>query len=137
MADQAAELGPTALRQLTEPPYRGLLVVENPATSSPGLAFLAATIAVGLYAAHALGLNTNENDLFSEDLPYHALRDDFNASFPTLVDPIIVVVDGATVDVAHDAAETLARRIASESERFGRVHRPEGGPFFETQACEY
>jgi thiamine transport system substrate-binding protein len=35
---------PTTLDQLTEPAYRDLLVVENPATSSPGLAFLLATI---------------------------------------------------------------------------------------------
>lgn len=35
---------PQTLRDLTEPEYRGLLVVENPATSSPGLAFLLATI---------------------------------------------------------------------------------------------
>lgn len=36
---------PATLEDLTKPEYRGLLVVENPATSSPGLAFLLATIA--------------------------------------------------------------------------------------------
>lgn len=36
---------PERLEQLTEPRYRGLLVVENPATSTPGLAFLLATVA--------------------------------------------------------------------------------------------
>ncbi len=36
---------PRALEDLVRPPYKGLLVVENPATSSPGLAFLLATIA--------------------------------------------------------------------------------------------
>ncbi len=35
---------PTTLEDLTSPAYRDLLVVENPATSSPGLAFLLATI---------------------------------------------------------------------------------------------
>jgi thiamine transport system substrate-binding protein len=35
---------PTTLADLTKPAYRGLLVVENPATSSPGLAFQLATI---------------------------------------------------------------------------------------------
>ncbi|WP_199153029.1 thiamine ABC transporter substrate binding subunit [Chromobacterium sp. ASV23] len=39
---------PKSLNDLTLPAYKNLLVVENPATSSPGLAFLAATI-------HALG----------------------------------------------------------------------------------
>jgi thiamine transport system substrate-binding protein len=36
---------PTSLDDLTKPVYQGKLVVENPATSSPGLAFLLATIA--------------------------------------------------------------------------------------------
>ena len=36
---------PKTLADLTKPAYKGLLVVENPATSSPGLAFQLATIA--------------------------------------------------------------------------------------------
>jgi thiamine transport system substrate-binding protein len=36
---------PKTLAQLAEPAYKKLLVVENPATSSPGLAFLLATVA--------------------------------------------------------------------------------------------
>ncbi len=36
---------PTTLGELTDPAYRDLLVVQNPATSSPGLAFLLATVA--------------------------------------------------------------------------------------------
>jgi thiamine transport system substrate-binding protein len=36
---------PQTLEALADPAYRDLLVVENPATSSPGLAFLLATIA--------------------------------------------------------------------------------------------
>jgi len=42
-----ADLGvepPSTLDDLTDPAYRDLLVVQNPATSSPGLAFLLATI---------------------------------------------------------------------------------------------
>jgi thiamine transport system substrate-binding protein len=35
---------PATLADLADPRYRGMLVVENPATSSPGLAFLLATI---------------------------------------------------------------------------------------------
>lgn len=35
---------PVSLEELTRPEYQGLLVVPNPATSSPGLAFLLATI---------------------------------------------------------------------------------------------
>lgn len=35
---------PESLEDLTDPAYEGLLVVENPASSSPGLAFLLATV---------------------------------------------------------------------------------------------
>ena len=37
---------PESLYDLLKPEYKGLLVVQNPATSSPGLAFLLATIGV-------------------------------------------------------------------------------------------
>lgn len=36
---------PRSMEELDEPRYEGLLVVENPATSTPGLAFMLATIA--------------------------------------------------------------------------------------------
>ncbi|HEX2993614.1 MAG TPA: thiamine ABC transporter substrate-binding protein [Anaerolineales bacterium] len=36
---------PQSLEELTKPDYKGLLVMENPATSSTGLAFLLATVA--------------------------------------------------------------------------------------------
>lgn len=36
---------PQSLEDLTKPAYKGLTVVENPATSSPGLAFLLTTVA--------------------------------------------------------------------------------------------
>ncbi len=42
-ADRGLEV-PTTLEQLTDPAYEDLLVVENPATSSPGLAFLLASV---------------------------------------------------------------------------------------------
>ncbi|CAN5861672.1 thiamine ABC transporter substrate-binding protein [soil metagenome] len=41
----ADALAPVGLDSLVEPSYRGMLVVQNPATSTPGLAFLLATIA--------------------------------------------------------------------------------------------
>ena len=44
-ADKGLPL-PQNLRDLTRPAYRNLLVVENPATSSPGLSFLLTTISV-------------------------------------------------------------------------------------------
>lgn len=42
---EAGVAPPETLDDLVDPAYAGLLVVQNPATSSPGLAFLAATVA--------------------------------------------------------------------------------------------
>jgi thiamine transport system substrate-binding protein len=54
---------PHSLDDLLKPDYKGLLVVQNPATSSPGLAFLLATIGVygeDSYLDYWKGLATNE-----------------------------------------------------------------------------
>jgi thiamine transport system substrate-binding protein len=42
--EEAGIPAPSSLEELTDPAYRDLLVVENTATSSPGLAFLLATV---------------------------------------------------------------------------------------------
>lgn len=42
--DQAGLSPPASLEDLARPEYKGLLAVENPATSSPGLAFMLATV---------------------------------------------------------------------------------------------
>lgn len=63
---------PESLEDLTDPEYRGMLVVENPATSSPGLAFLIATVAAfgeeGDYTYLDYWRDLIENDVYvSED----------------------------------------------------------------------
>ncbi len=45
LAAYADRPAPQSLEDLADPSYRGELVVENPATSTPGLAFLLATVA--------------------------------------------------------------------------------------------
>lgn len=62
---------PGSLSDLTKAEYRGLLVAENPATSSPGLAFLLATIAEfgadGEYTYLDYWQDLAENDLLVVD----------------------------------------------------------------------
>ena len=58
---------PATLEDLTAPEYAGMVVVENPATSSPGLAFLLATIArfgeTGEYTWQDYWRDLRDNDL--------------------------------------------------------------------------
>ena len=97
----------------------------------------AVTVALFAYALTSLGLHTNENDLFSDELRFFALREDFYASFPNLVDPVVVVVDGDTADLAHSAAERLADRLRRDPERFAAVYQPTSGEFFEENGLLY
>ena len=104
-------------------------------TTAVGLLFLCALLL--LYSLDRLGVNTDENDLFSDDLPFYTLREDFNRAFPSTVDPLLVVVDGASVDLAHEAARTLARRLEEQPAHFQRVEQPDSGPFFDRHAFLY
>jgi thiamine transport system substrate-binding protein len=69
-AEQGLE-PPQQLAELTDPAYEGLTVVENPATSSPGLAFLLATIGVfgteGEYTYRDYWADLRANDVLVTD----------------------------------------------------------------------
>ncbi len=56
-----------------------------------------------------LGLHSNEDALFSKGVAYAKLREGFRTAFPSLIDPVLVVIDGATVDQAREAADALRR----------------------------
>jgi thiamine transport system substrate-binding protein len=75
---------PKTLRDLTDPAYKGLLVVENPATSSPGLAFLLATISVfgeqGSYTYLDYWRDLRKNDVLVADGWESAYYNDFSGS---------------------------------------------------------
>ncbi len=51
-------------------------------------------------------------------------------AFPQLRDVMVVVVDGATPELAEDAATRLAQKLAGDTAHFRRVSRPDGGEFF-------
>ena len=62
---------PTDIPDLTDPKYKGLTVVENPAASSPGLAFLLTTIwrygTIGEYTYRHFWADLRANDLLVAD----------------------------------------------------------------------
>lgn len=75
---------PESLADLTDERYRGLLVVENPATSSPGLAFLLATVGAfgteGDYTYLDFWSELVENDVLVVDGWETAYYGEFSAS---------------------------------------------------------
>jgi thiamine transport system substrate-binding protein len=72
---------PATLEDLTRPDYRGLTVVENPATSSPGLAFLLTTIGTfGQDGYEAYWRALRENDVWVENGWSEAYYGQFSAA---------------------------------------------------------
>ena len=97
----------------------------------------AATAALLTLALTSLGLNTNENDLFSDELRFVTLREEWNASFPSLVDPVIAVVDGTTADLTHSVSQELASLLRANPEHFSDVRLLGGDEFFERNGLLY
>lgn len=75
---------PTSLKDLTKPEYKSLLVVENPAISSPGLAFLLTTIAdfgeTGSYTYLDFWKDLVKNDVYVSDNWTDAYYSQFSAA---------------------------------------------------------
>jgi len=99
--------------------------------------FLIATAGLGAFAAMNLRINSSEIDVFSGDLRVMKLRADYFENFPELSDPIVVVIDAVTPDLAHDSANRLAQRLRSDPAIFPDVYQPDGGKFFEEHGLLY
>jgi len=92
---EANELAlPESLADLTAPEYEGLLVVQNPAASSPGLAFLMTTIAVfgeeGDYTYTDFWADLLDNDLLIVDGWTEAYYGEFSAGSEDGDRPLVV-----------------------------------------------
>ena len=81
---------PQSLSDLTKPEYKGLLVVEDPATSSPGLAFLLATIASFGDGYQDYWRQLKENDVVVVDSWETAYYTNFSASSGRGPQPMVV-----------------------------------------------
>ena len=85
---------PATLKDLTDPKYKGLLVVENPATSSPGLAFLRASVAAfpdsGAYSWQQFWADLRKNDVRVAEGWEAAYYTDFSGSSGKGPRPLVV-----------------------------------------------
>ncbi len=93
-------------------------------------AFLIAALLAGGYVARHIAINTDSGKLLSSSLPWRKQEIKLNALFPQRTDLIVAVVDGTTPEGADEAASTLARTLAPQTQLFRSVTRPDGGEFF-------
>jgi len=94
------------------------------------VAALLLTVAALAYTAQHFAMTTDTQELTSPDLPWRRNRAALDAAFPQQSDLIVVVIDGATPELAEQAAAGLAARLTHRSDLFRSVSRPDAGPFF-------
>ena len=90
---------------------------------------LALTLISAGYVGARFSINTNTDALLSPDLPYRKGEAAFTKLFPQTDTQIVVVIDGATPELAEQAAAGLTDKLAADPALFRSVRRPDGGPF--------
>ena len=100
-------------------------------------ASLALAVLALAWAAIHLGVNSNTDDLLAEDLPHRRHHAALTRHFGDSGQDLIVVVDGATATLAHEATTALAERLAADGELFEKVVAPGSGPFFDRNGLLY
>ncbi|VBB69011.1 Hopanoid-associated RND transporter, HpnN [invertebrate metagenome] len=97
----------------------------------------AMTIAAGWYVTSHFKVNTNTSDMLSRDLPFRQLSQELDAVFPQFSDTLVIVIDGATPDLANQATLQLTNRLRQQPNLFGTVHDLAGDPFFHQHSLLY
>ncbi len=97
----------------------------------PVLAAAVLLVALSLTEVMAnLGMNTNTDALFDDDLDFRRIEKAYDKQFPADQDLIIALINAPSKMQATQAADRLAAKLAPRTELFKDVRTPEGGPFF-------
>ena len=105
-----------------------LLAARHPwATLALALALVLAALT---YAVGAFDMSTDTGALISSKTAWRLDESAVEGRFPQQKDAILVVIDGATPELAEDAAGRLADGLSADSAHFVLVRRPDGGAFF-------
>ncbi len=94
------------------------------------LALLLLALVGAWFTAGHIAIDTDTDKLIAADLPWRQRDAAMDRAFPQNADLLAIVIDGATPDLAADAAAALAQRLAAMPALFKTVREPEGGSFF-------
>ena len=93
---------------------------------------LAALLAVvaAVFAISSFSLTSDTGQLISSKLPWRQQEAAFNRLFHPEGDQIVAVIDGATPELAEQAAANLTAKLKGRPDLFRFVSRPDAGPYF-------
>jgi len=92
-----------------------------------GMAFGALS---ALYTVRHFAITTDSINLISPDLPWRRNKATFDQAFPGQNQTIVVVVDGATPELAEWGTARLMAQLVATADSFKSVEWPDGGQFF-------
>src|SRR5258708_23403865 len=82
------------------------------------------------YTQQNFAMNTDSEQLIDAKVGWRMRQARFDASFPQQTNLTLVVIDGATPELAESAAAQLTGKLTADTKLFSHVRRPDGGPFF-------
>ena len=88
-------------------------------------------LGAGLFTYQNFAIHTDTSQLISSRLPWRQRELQLDAAFPQQVDTLLVVVDGASPELADIGAKKLAAALANDQQHIKTVHETGAGPFFE------
>src|ERR1700761_4872057 len=98
------------------------------------LATVAATLALCAVALWFVvghfDMTSDTAKLISDKVDWRVREDVLDKAFPQNNDTTVIVIDGATPELAEAAAAKLSGRLSADKKLFLSVRRPDGGPFF-------
>ncbi len=100
----------------------------RPWTILAGVAALCVWAAV--YTAANFAMTTDTAQLISAKTAWRQREAAVDKAFPQGDGQIVVVIDGATPEIAETSAAALADKLAGRKDIASGVQRPDGGPFF-------
>jgi hopanoid biosynthesis associated RND transporter like protein HpnN len=93
------------------------------------VSLLLSAAAMWFIAGH-FSMTSDTAQLISDKVDWRRHETAMAAAFPQNNDTAVVVVDGATPELAESGAAALAAKLAPQTRFFLSVRRPDGGPFF-------
>jgi hopanoid biosynthesis associated RND transporter like protein HpnN len=94
---------------------------------------LALCVLALLYASQNFAMTTDTEALISSKVSWRRNEAAMDRAFPQNTDTILVVIGGATPEMAESAASRLAAALSADGRAFKHVTRPDGGAFFDRE----
>jgi uncharacterized protein len=82
------------------------------------------------YTSQNFAMNTDSSQLIDAKVGWRMRQARFDAAFPQQTNLTLVVIDGATPELAESAAARLTQKLIANPTLFPHVLRPDGGDFF-------